>query len=92
MICLSSNLQLFCQANVPTDEVQDVRPGPQGQVHPPPGHCGRGRLPLQVPQQVRGSKMSPFITRTGTSLKRNSFKGTVWPDWICMRVVPLDRP
>ena len=53
MICLSSGLLLFCQANVPTDEVQDVRPGPQGQVHPPPGHCGRGRLPLQVPQQVK---------------------------------------
>jgi hypothetical protein len=65
MICLSSSLLLFCQANVPTDEVQDVRPGPQGQVHPSPGHCGRGRLPLQVLQQVRGPEMSALSLLRG---------------------------
>ncbi len=26
------------------------------------------------------------------NLKKNLFKGTVGPDWICMRVIPLDRP
>jgi hypothetical protein len=25
-------------------------------------------------------------------LFRKTIKGIVWPDWICMRVVPLDRP
>ena len=44
-------MSLPLQANVPADEVPNVRPEPEGEVHPPPGRCLRGRLPLQVPQQ-----------------------------------------
>ncbi len=25
-------------------------------------------------------------------LEVSYFKGTVWPDWICMRVLPLESP
>ncbi len=32
-------------------------------------------------------KLSSKVVRN-----QNNFKGTVQPDWICMRVVPLDRP
>ena len=42
----------FFQANVSADEIQGERAGPEGQVHTAAGHRGRGRLPLQVSQQV----------------------------------------
>ena len=46
-------LLLFLQqANVPSDEVQSLRSRPKIQVHSAAGHCGRRRLPIQIPQQV----------------------------------------
>ena len=49
------------QANVPADEVPNVRPEPEGKVHSPTGRRLGGRLPLQVPQQPmdRGWKGGP---------------------------------
>ena len=49
------------QANVPADEVPNVRPEPEGKVHSPTGRRLGGRLPLQVPQQQmdRGREGGP---------------------------------
>ena len=49
------------QANVPADEVPNVRPEPEGKVHSPAGRRLGGRLSLQVPQQQmdRGREGGP---------------------------------
>ena len=39
------------QENVPAVQGEGLRAGQEGQVHPPDGHRGRGRLQVQVPQQ-----------------------------------------
>ena len=66
---------LLSQANVSPDEVSPLRPGPQGQVHPPSGRGGGRRLQIQVPQQVSGESINQVFIRAkllgATELRHN---------------------
>lgn len=50
-------LGMTFQTNVPANEVQSERVGPEGEIHTPLGHSRRRRLPLQISQQVKPSKV-----------------------------------
>jgi hypothetical protein len=57
----------------------------------------KGRIMVDFKQNIIGSAFcSRILDRYFLKIKKNILdlliKGTVRPDWICMRVVPLDGP